>query len=158
DLQDAIPLAAVAGQARHFQPQHNADLIQGEGAPEILKAGALVGPAPRLALVIVNEHDLSRRPAHRPGPLHQSILAPLTRGGVEDRPERRLAYGHVGAAGEMSRENLGLGSHDGPPDARAGVGGRLRPTAAGTAVGARAATAPTGDMAGAAPRAPLWPR
>jgi hypothetical protein len=74
-------------------------LISGNGAHELLKAGAIVRPTARLPLVVIDRDDLGGQPAKLTGALGEVVLALLTLGGVEHLPERRLANVDVRLSG-----------------------------------------------------------
>ena len=53
DLQQSMPVGAVAGQARDFQPQHDAGSSHADFRHQFLKPFAIGRTLPRLPLVIV---------------------------------------------------------------------------------------------------------
>ena len=76
-LQQAVPLRGVAGEAGDLQGQHDPDLPQLDGRhqpgePVPLVRGGAAGRA--LALVVVNDRDLLGRPAQQPGTVDQPMI------------------------------------------------------------------------------------
>jgi hypothetical protein len=109
-LDELLPVAAVAGEARHFPRRHRAHLAQADLGDHPLEAGA--GHAARGGAPEVVVHDLDLRPAERREPVAHGVLQraafrvvqDLVRGGlphVHDRPARQvmrldLVRGHGG--------------------------------------------------------------
>ena len=67
DLQQVMPVAAVASQTGDFEPQHDAGSAQAHFADELLKPFAIGGRSARLAQVMVDHDDPFDRPTKRHG-------------------------------------------------------------------------------------------
>ena len=62
-LDDAVPVAVEARQARHLGHQDQADFAQADGRDQALEAGALGAAGAGQAQVVVNDLDAGLRPA-----------------------------------------------------------------------------------------------
>ena len=92
DLEQLIPVTRTARQARDFQPQHHADMIETHLQYQALKPRPAFRARPRTALVVVDDHHLRRRPAELNGPLGQGVLPSRRLPVVLDLLQRRLAH------------------------------------------------------------------
>jgi hypothetical protein len=74
-VQQPIPVAVVASQARGLHPEHDADPPKAYLGDQPLEARPR-GPGTAHAKVVVDHHDLLAGPAKLGRPLHQRVLTP----------------------------------------------------------------------------------
>ena len=74
DLQQPVPIEAIAGQPGDLQAQHNAGVAQSDLGHQLLKTFPIDGGGGRVALVAVDDVDPVVRPAQRHRPLLEGIL------------------------------------------------------------------------------------
>jgi hypothetical protein len=74
-LQQAIPIGIVPGQARDFQSEDDAHVGQRDFAGQTRKAGALVDAGAGQPQVFIDDHHLLFGPAQLASPAGQSVLA-----------------------------------------------------------------------------------
>ena len=86
ELEQALPIGAVACQARDLQSQHDAGVAEGDLADEVLKAVAVVGVFGRVAEILVDRVNTFRRPAERDCSIAQRILTLGALDVLEDLP------------------------------------------------------------------------
>lgn len=103
DLQETMPVAAVAGQAGDFQSQHDAGAAQAHLGDQLLKTLPIGRRGPGDPLVGINDHDLLGRPAQGDGALLEGVLPLGALGVVEHLLQRGLADVQIGIALEMFR-------------------------------------------------------
>ena len=101
DLQQAMPVGAVARQARDFQPQDDPRPAQTHLRDEFLKPFPVGGVRPRLTQVAVDHVDALHRPAQRHGPLAQGILAFRAFRILKDLPHGRLPHVEISVTLQM---------------------------------------------------------
>ena len=106
DLQQAMPVAAIAGQARDLQSQHDAGASQAHLGDQSLEAFAIGGRGSRLAQVAVDDDDPFDRPTQGHGPFAQGVLPLGALGVLEHLPQRRLADIQIGIPLEMAGVHL----------------------------------------------------
>src|SRR5205807_7296986 len=111
DLQQPVPVGAVASQPRNLQPHHDAGLAQSHIGHQSLKALSLRRRGPRLSLVLVDDHDALLRPAQGERASTQRILALGALGVLEDLPQGGLTDVKVSRAFEMLSSNFRFGIH-----------------------------------------------
>jgi len=119
-LQQLVPVAVVAGQARSVQAQHQPGLAQADLGDQALEAVALGACGARLAQVVVDHRDPLARPAKPGGPVGQAVLQLRALLVLADLARRGLAHVDVGELGAMGRgDPLGRliqrGQHGLPP-------------------------------------------
>jgi hypothetical protein len=135
-LQQLVPVAIVAGQARGVQAQHQAGLAQPNLGDQALEPAALQGGRPRLAEVVIDHRNPLARPAQARGAIHQAILqlrALLVLAYLHGRGLADIDVGELGPVGSANalRRPFRCVQHGVPPSIRAAAGGpRLGPVAA----------------------------
>src|SRR5438045_213519 len=112
ELDQHMPVAAIAGETRGLDREHRADVSGADCADQTIKAGA-GDAASRAAKVII---DLDAGPAELPSAIGERILAALALLVVDQLIGRRLANVDVGGAREVLSGDLG---HCRPPRLRA---------------------------------------
>ena len=158
ELDDAVPVAVQARQARDLGDQHEADFAQADRGDQALEAGAHVTAGAGQAEVLVNDLDLRRWPAHLPRPLGELILPPGALLIGLHLPRRRLAHVDDGAQAQVARLDLGRDGIHGtallaraPVPARPEAGAAAGLSRAGPGAGAsRAGSCSTAAMAAGA--------
>ena len=118
DLQQAIPVAAGAGQARGFQAEDGPGLAQPDLGDQELEAVAVHRGGAGASLVLVDDGDGRLRPAQVLGPLHEVVLPGGAGGVLADLQQGGLADVDEGGAVKMVGTNLGTAAwngHDGSP-------------------------------------------
>ena len=75
DLDEAIPVAAGTSQARGLQAQDGAGTAESDLGHQVLEAVASDGGGPGVALVLVDDVDVSLGPSELLGSLRQVVLA-----------------------------------------------------------------------------------
>src|SRR3954471_5780807 len=110
ELEQRVPVTAVAGEPRSLDRDDGADAALTDGGKELLKARP--GNAGAGAAEIVVNH-LNGGPPQRAGAIDQGVLPAATLVIVEDLIGRRLADIKDSAAGQVFRRDLG---HRRPPD------------------------------------------
>ena len=125
ELQQRVPIPAIAGETRGLDRDHGADPPLADRGEELLEARP--GDAGAGAAEIIVDH-LNGRPAQRPGAIGKSILPPAALVVVEDLIGRRLADVDHSAAGEVLSRDLGHGRPPRPigSSARDACAGRFR--------------------------------
>ena len=104
-LEQVMPVPAVAGQSRCVEAQHRADLARAERGDELLEAGPGDHAARRAAEIVVDHLDSSEATAS--GDVDQLVLAPPTLGVSLDLGLRRLPHiDHRLALQDRRREDL----------------------------------------------------
>ena len=104
-LEQVMPVPAVAGQARCVEAQHSANLARAERSDELLEAGPGDHAARRAAEIVVDHLD--RLEATSSGNVDQLVLAPPTLGVSLDLGLRRLPHiDHRLALQDRRREDL----------------------------------------------------
>ena len=88
DFNQAIPVAAGAGQARRFSTEDGSRPPQADFGDERLKAIATGAGGPGAALILVDDDHEMLRPSQVLGALGQLVLAGRTRGIVTDLHQR----------------------------------------------------------------------
>src|SRR3954449_5429620 len=109
ELQQRVPVAAVAGEPRGLDRDHGADAALADGGEQLLEARP--GDPGTGAAEIVVDH-LDGGPSQRPGALDERILATAALVMIEHLIGGRLAHIDEGAAGQVVRRDLG---HRRPP-------------------------------------------
>src|SRR5712692_1775778 len=112
EIEQLIPVAIVAGQARDLEAHHGADAPQADLRDEPLKAGAVGRGRAGLAEVFVDDQDLA--PAERAGMLRQVILPPPTFWMMADLIEGGLAHVDDRGTGQVLGVDLGVTGHGRP--------------------------------------------
>ena len=114
EIDKAIPFGIVAGQARDFQTEHEADPGEGDLGSEPSKAGAGHGSATGQAQIFIDDDDPFGGPAELAGLAGERVL-PLGRFAIVlDLSGARLTQIDDGVAREMARGDLGALSHGSP--------------------------------------------
>src|SRR5437588_615697 len=114
EIDEAIPFGIVAGQARDFQTEHEADTGERHLGSEPGKAGAGRGSAARQAQVFINDDDPFGGPAELVGLAGERVL-PLSRFAIVlDLSGARLTQIDDGMAREMARREFGALIHGSP--------------------------------------------
>src|SRR5947209_664842 len=114
EIDQAIPFGIVAGQARDFQTQHEADTGERHLGSEPGKAGAGRGSAARQAQVFINDDDPFGGPAELAGLAGERVL-PLSRFAIVlDLSGARLTQIDDGMARKMARRDFGALIHGSP--------------------------------------------
>src|ERR1700746_2819795 len=113
ELDQHMPVAAIAGETRGLDREHRADVSGADCADQTVKAGAGAA-ASRAAKVIIDDLDAS--PAELPSAIGERILSALALLVVDQLIGRRLANVAVGGACEVLSGDLG---HCRPPRLRA---------------------------------------
>ena len=104
-LEQVMPVPAVAGQPRCVEAQHSANLARAERGDELLEAGPGDHSARRAAEIVVDHLD--RLEATASGNVDQLVLAPPTLGVSLDLGLRRLPHiDHRLALQDRRREDL----------------------------------------------------
>jgi hypothetical protein len=116
ELQQLIPVAVIAGQARDLEAHHGAHPAEAHVGDETLKAGPVGRTGPGLPEILINHNDLA--PAQRARMLGQLILTPATLLMMPDLPESGLPNVDDGGAGEMLGADLEVIRHPRPPSPR----------------------------------------
>jgi hypothetical protein len=111
DLHQPVPVARAPGQTRDLQPHHDPRSPQTHLADQVLEALATDRRGTRQAQVVVDHHHLLIRPAQGHRPLPQVVLTRRALGVLDHLAQRRLPDVEVGAAPQMLRTDLALGSH-----------------------------------------------
>ena len=106
DLEQAMPVGRVAGQAGDLEAHHQAGPAHAHFRDQMLEAFALDGRGSGLALVAVDDDDLIVSPAQRHGPLTQRVLALGALGVLEHLTQGGLANVEVGGSAEVARGDL----------------------------------------------------
>jgi hypothetical protein len=88
EVEQLIPVAVIAGQARDLEADHRADAAQTDLGHEPLKPGQIGGGRRRLPEILIDDDDLM--PAQRAGVGRQVILPPATFLMMADLVERGL--------------------------------------------------------------------
>jgi len=88
ELQQRVPVASIAGQARRLDRHHRAYPALADRRQKLFEAGA-ADARPRTTEIVINNADVG--PAKLSGPLHQPILAPTALDVVDHLIDRRLA-------------------------------------------------------------------
>ena len=101
NLQKAMPIGAVASQAGHLQPHHDARFAQAHLGNQTLKALAINGRSARLALVMINDDNPFLRPTQGQSALAQPILPLRALRVFEHLAQRGLADVEIGRTFEM---------------------------------------------------------
>jgi hypothetical protein len=101
DLQQPVPIGAVARQARDLQSHHNAGLAHSHFGDKLLKAFALGGGSTRLTLIAIDDFDALGRPTQRESALAQRILALGAFGVFKDLAQRRLPDVEISCSFQM---------------------------------------------------------
>jgi hypothetical protein len=70
-----VPVAGVPRQPGDLQPHDQADPAQADLGDQPLEAGALSGGGPGQPLILVDHHEVLRRPAKRLGVALEVVLA-----------------------------------------------------------------------------------
>src|SRR5712691_8679318 len=118
DFNEAIPVAAGAGQARRFETQYGSGPPQADFGDEILKAIATGSGGSGAALILVNDHHERLWPSQGLGTLRKLVLAGCTGRVVSDLDECRLAHVDESGTGQVLVAELGRvesGHHDFSP-------------------------------------------
>src|SRR3954467_10113176 len=110
ELEQRVPVAAVAGEARGFDRDDGADAALADGGEQLLEARP--GNTGAGAAEIVVDH-LNGVPPQRTGAIDEGILPAAALVIVEDLIGRRLANIDEGATGQVLRRDLG---HRRPPE------------------------------------------
>jgi hypothetical protein len=92
DLQQTVPVGAVACQTRDFQSEHDASVAQAHFGHQLLKTFAVGRCGPRFAQVPINHDNAFGRPTQRDGPLAQGILTFGAFGVFQDLAQGGLAH------------------------------------------------------------------
>ena len=98
DFQKAVPVGGVSGQARDFEPQHDAGATHAHFGYQFLKAFPVCGGSSRLSQVAIDHDGPVQGPTQRDGTLPQCILTFCTFRVFEDLPDRRLPDVQVSVA------------------------------------------------------------
>ena len=104
ELEEMMPVAPVAREARSFEAEHRADQPFADLPDETPKARALHRATGRPPQVVVDDHDVLK--AVPAGHVHQLVLAALTLAIVLNLPARRLPHIDDGAAAEHGRREV----------------------------------------------------
>ena len=107
-LDQAMPIGRVAGEARDFQAHDDAGLAERHLADELLEAVARGRARAGLAEVAVDDVDALGRPARGDRAVAQRILALRALAVLGDLTQRRLADVEIGIALEMIGGDLEL--------------------------------------------------
>src|SRR5262249_53495174 len=114
EIDEAIPFGIVAGQARDFQTEHEADTGERDLCSEPCKAGAGRGSAARQTQIFINDDDPFGGPAELAGLAGERVL-PLSRFAIVlDLRGARLTQIDDGMAREMARCDFGALIHRSP--------------------------------------------
>ncbi len=124
-VQELIPVRAVAGQTRGVIRHDHADLPQPHLGCELLKAQPAGRRRGTVARVVINDQDVFFTPPEFADSPLQGILQPLALGVGEHLMGARLADIDYGAAGQMSRLNQIGSGHAASPEECGLVPGRL---------------------------------
>ena len=101
DLQQPVPVAAVAGQPRYLQSQHDAGAAQADLGHQLLEALTVRRRGTRLTLVAVDDDDVVESPAQSDGALFEGVLTFRALAVLEDLLHRGLSYVEVGLATQV---------------------------------------------------------
>ena len=74
DFQEMIPILGRAREPAQFEPQDQADVVQGELGEEALETEPLPGGPAAAALVLVDDQDPILRPTEGRGVVRQGVL------------------------------------------------------------------------------------
>src|ERR1700735_1493404 len=109
ELDQGVPVAAIAGQARRLDCEHGANTPLADRRQKALEAGS-IGAAPRTAKIVIN--NLDRRPTELTRALGKAILSPTAFLIVYELVGSRLSDVDKRAAAQMLNGDLG---HRRPP-------------------------------------------
>ena len=109
ELQQSVPVAAIAGEARRLDRDYRADAPFTDGGQQLLKARPR-NAAAGTAEVVIDDGDVV--PAEVSSAFGQIVLAPLAFQVVGDLISRRLTDVDDGLTGKVLRRDL---AHDRPP-------------------------------------------
>ena len=119
-VQQLVPVGAIARQARDVGDQEDAHLACAHVGKEALEAVAVAAADGRFAQVFVDDHNLALGPAQRAGAGHELVLQILGLLMFLDLAQRRLAHVEVGQALPVAvMDEYGL-AHGLPPGASSG--------------------------------------
>src|ERR1035438_9504749 len=134
DLQQPVPVGAVAGQTRNLQAQHDSRMPQADFRYEPLKPFPVLRGGPRKAQIIVHHHDLLLSPAESYNPLLECILPSRALLVFDHLPGSRLPNIEVCLAIAVPGGYLGVSFHHTrlPPCAASGARWKLTPRVKGS--------------------------
>jgi hypothetical protein len=101
NLQQAVPIAAIARQAGDFQSNHQPSATHADVAHQSLKTLAVCGRSPGLSQVAVDDDDVIGIPAERDGTLPESVLTFGALGVFRDLTQRGLTDIKIGHPFQM---------------------------------------------------------
>src|SRR5712691_429127 len=105
-IEQPIPVGVVAGEARDFEAEHDADMAEGDFGDQTGKAASLNDAGSGNSEVFVNDDNLLRRPAQRGRLGSQCILTFRGLSIVFDLSRRGLPQIHIGNAVQMRDTDL----------------------------------------------------
>ena len=106
ELEELVPVGAVAGQAGAFQPEDDPGPPEGHLGDQLLEPFPVGGAGAGLALVDVDHGDLGGGPAQRDRLAAQVVLADRGLGVVQDLLEARLADIEQSGPGQVGGGHL----------------------------------------------------
>ena len=112
NLQQTMPVRAVARQARDLQAHHDPCFAQANIGDQTLKAFALAGGGAGLALIMIDHYDSIFRPTQRHRALAQGVLSLGALGIFKHLAQGGLANIEISGALEMFSGELGFGIHN----------------------------------------------
>ena len=115
EVEQLIPVGAVAGEARDIGDQDQADFAQADIGVEPLEAIAFAAADGRFAQVFIDDHNLGGRPPQLHCTILQLILQILRFEMLAHLFERRLANIDIDVAAQMACADFGLVIHAAPP-------------------------------------------
>src|SRR4051794_10049231 len=117
NIQQRIPVGAIAGETRHVDRQDKSNLAEPDPADQLLETAALRGGSTAQAEIGIDHVDVGVMPAELASALPKSVLQPQTLLIAHDLVGRRLADINHRFARQMRRRDQ-LRFHDRPPPGR----------------------------------------
>ena len=105
-VEQLIPVGVVAGEARHLDPQDDADLPEADVGDEVLEALPSARLGTRTAEIVIDDDHLARRPSENLGTRRKLVLALEALGVLAHLCEGRLADVDVSVPIEVRGRDL----------------------------------------------------
>jgi hypothetical protein len=111
DFEKPVPVAGIPRQPGHLQAHHEADPAQPDLGDQPLEATALRGRGAGQPEILIDHHDLLRRPAERLGAALEVVLARGALAMILHRLERGLPHVEIREPPEMLGRDLARARH-----------------------------------------------